>query len=140
MTAEDIVQNIFIQIWQQEKLNKIHHPERFLLRSVKFKCIDYLRTKRHKNLVDLSHIEHPNLQIPSEITEEDIDPLLHYFAAKLPIKTRQVFLKSRVDGKTYKVIAQEMNITVKTVENQMGRALRHMRELLKEHNFLSLLF
>ena len=137
MTAEDLVQNLFIQLWQQKKMDSIQNMEGFLLRATKFKCIDYLRSKKKKQTIELSEIENPSFQTPSEIGEEDIDPLLHYFAAKLPPKTQQVFLKSREDGMTYKDIAADMDISVKTVENQMGRALRKMRALLKEHHFLS---
>ena len=138
MTAEDLVQNLFIQLWQNNKLDTIENPERFLLKATKFKCIDFLRSNKNKQTVELSEIEKPDYQTPSEISEADIDPLLHYFAAKLPPKTQMVFLKSRKAGMTYKEIAADMNISVKTVENQMGRALRQMKMLLKEHYFLSL--
>ena len=73
------------------------------------------------------------------VEEEDIEPILHYFTAKLPPKTREVFLLSRKSGLTYNEIAAELEISAKTVENQMGRALRIMRELLKENEFLALL-
>jgi RNA polymerase sigma-70 factor (ECF subfamily) len=73
------------------------------------------------------------------LNEEDIIPLLHYFAAQLPQKTKEVFLLSRTNNLTYKEIAQEMNISIKTVENQMGRALRMMRQLLKDQKYLSLM-
>ena len=125
-----------------EKLQQIKQQERFLLKATKFKCIDYLRTsKRIQTLpIDTVWTETAATAPPSVIKEEEIEPLLHYFAAKLPPKTRAVFLKSRKSGMTYKEIADEMNISVKTVENQMRRALKQMRVLLKEHNFLSLLF
>ena len=124
----------------KKKIDDIQNIEPFLLRATKFKCIDYLRTKKNKYIIDLSEIQNPSFQTPSEIGEEDIDPLLHYFAAKLPPKTRHVFLKSRENGMTYKEIASDMNISVKTVENQMGRALRQMRSILKQHHILSLFF
>lgn len=140
VAAEDVVQNLFIQLWENKKLQSIEQPERFLLKATKFKCIDYLRTSKTSNIVALDGFEEMSDQPQSEIAEEDVEPLLHYFASKLPPKTRAVFLKSRKEGMTYKEIADEMNISVKTVENQMGRALKQMKSLLKEHNFLSLIF
>jgi RNA polymerase sigma-70 factor (ECF subfamily) len=75
----------------------------------------------------------------SDISEEEIEPLLHYFAAKLPPKTREVFLLSRQSQLSYKEIAERMQISVKTVEGHMARALREMRQMLKAQNFFSLL-
>lgn len=139
-TAEDIVQNLFVQLWENNIFQSIEQPERFLLKATKFKCIDYFRTSKTTNVVALEGFEEIPDQPQSDITEEDIEPLLNYFASKLPPKTRAVFLKSRKKGMTYKEIATEMDISVKTVENQMGQALRQMKSLLKEHNFLSLIF
>jgi len=141
VAAEDLVQNLFIQLWQNNKFQKVKHVDRFLLKATKFKCIDYLRSNKKLRFIPLEDqlLEPSHAQFPTEIREEDIDPLFHYYTSKLPPKTREVFLKSR-SGMTYREIAEEMDISVKTVENQMGRALRQMRNLLKEHNLLALLF
>ncbi|TKG91996.1 RNA polymerase sigma-70 factor [Puteibacter caeruleilacunae] len=137
-TAEDIVQNLFIELWEKNTIEQIDIPERFLLRSVKFKCIDFLR--QHKSTVDYSLIPELSTEEPQDLNEEDIDPLLHYFAAKLPPKTRQVFMMSRMNNLTYAEIAKELDISQKTVENQMSRALKTLRKLLKENDLLSLFF
>jgi RNA polymerase sigma-70 factor (ECF subfamily) len=139
--SEDIVQNLFIQLWENNKLESVEKLEPFLLRSVKFKCIDYLRTKQTRNEVSFDEMENSQFVQTTDpnLNEEDIIPLLHYFAAQLPQKTKEVFLLSRTNNLTYKEIAQEMNISIKTVENQMGRALRMMRQLLKDQKYLSLM-
>ena len=49
MVAEDIVQNLFIQLWHTQKLEEISYIEPYLLRATKFKSIDYLRTKNYQN-------------------------------------------------------------------------------------------
>jgi RNA polymerase sigma-70 factor (ECF subfamily) len=137
--AEEIVQNLFVEFWEKQKLAEIENVERYLLRSVKFKCFDYFRGKKPAIVQIPENIESGGNDIEG-ISESEVEPLLHYFAAKLPPKTREVFLLSRKSGLTYKEIANELNISVKTVENQMGRALRIMKVLLKENHFLSLLF
>jgi len=134
--AEDIVQALFIQLWENKKLEKVEKIERFLLRAVKFKSIDYLRTKKVTTEVLIEEIE--DNQNIGELKEEEIEPLLHYYASKLPTKTREVFLLSRKSGLSYKEIAEEQGISVKTVENQMGKALKTMRKLLKEQDYLLL--
>ena len=134
--AEDIVQDLFVQLWENEKLENIENTERFLLRATKYKCIDYLRTKRINIEISLENLPEIIYTEDKDINEEDIEPLLYYYTSKLPPKTREVFLLSRKSGLTYKEIANDLNISVKTVENQMSRALRIMRELLKDNELL----
>ena len=135
--AEEIVQNLFIQLWEKNTFRSIESPERYLIRSVKFKCIDYLRAENPAAFTD--KYTDISTEEPAELQEADIEPLLHYFAAKLPPKTREVFLLSRKSGLSYNEIAEELDISPKTVENQMSRALRMMKNLLKENDYLSLL-
>ena len=136
--AEDIVQSLFIQLWEKDKITNIKNYQHFLLRATKYKCIDYLRTKRIESNIKIEDISDIIKTEYHQIQEEDIEPLLHYFASKLPPKTREVFLLSRKSKLTYREIAEELNLSIKTVENQMGRALRMMRKLLKENDFLML--
>jgi len=137
--GEDIVQSLFIQLWENKKILSIEQPEKYLLRSTKFKCIDYLRKKEtfpeisEDTIADIESFE------STDLTEQDIEPLVLYFAAKLPPQTREVFLLSRTSGLTYKEIAEEKNVSVKTVESHMGKALKTMRTLLKEHDFYAFL-
>ena len=135
-SAEDIVQNLFIQLWENNRLNDVVNTEHFLLKAVKFKCIDYLRTKKAGRVISLDNIEDAALISTNDLKYEDIEPLFYYFAAKLPPKTREVFLLSRKSGMTYKEIAEELDISVKTVENQMGRALRILKMILKDQKII----
>lgn len=139
-TAEDIVQAVFIQLWENNKITQLRDPEIYLLKCVKYKCLDYLKSPKRKkeiftdSLPDIHQSEIPTLR------EEDIPSMLHFFAAKLPPKMQRVFLLSRQEGMSYKEIAKELNISVKTVENQMGSALKKMRLLLQKYNYLPFFF
>lgn len=136
-TAEDLVQTVFIQLWQNGKLMDIQEPRPFLLKCVKYKCIDFLRSQKRNKEVLLKELpELDNFQ--ESLPEEDTAAMLNYFAAMLPSKMQRIFLMSRTQGMTYKQIAQELNISQKTVENQMGTALKKLRVLLKKHKYLSL--
>lgn len=133
--AEDIVQELFVHLWEKDKLKNIENPEKFLLRSVKFKCIDFLR-KKNKETVEINIDLHKDITTETlMLNEEDIEPLLYYFASKLPPKTKEVFLLSRKSGLTYAQIAKELDISIKTVETHISKALSIMRSLLKEHDF-----
>lgn len=137
--AKDIVQSVFIQLWENQKIGQLKNPAPYLLKCVKYKCIDYLKQPSRKReiltdtLLDIRKEEFQSLQ------EADILPMLHFFVDQLPKKMRQVFLMSRQQEMTYKEIAVELNISVKTVENQMGTALKKLRILLKEHHYLPVL-
>ncbi|MEM8567578.1 MAG: RNA polymerase sigma-70 factor [Bacteroidota bacterium] len=134
--AEDLVQRLFVQLWEKQMLHKVENKPKYLIRSTKFKCIDYLRSRKIHSL-PLESIPEPVAE-EIHLEEDDIIPLLHFFASSLPPKTKQVFLLSRIDGYSNQEIAEELNISVKTVENQMTRALKHLRKILKEHHYLSL--
>jgi len=134
--AEDIVQSVFIQLWENEKIFQLDAPEPYLVKCVRYKCIDYLKRPSRKKEVLIENLPDTRIEEVQALKEEDIVPMLHYFADKLPPKMRKVFLMSRTQGLTYKEIAEELNISVKTVENQMGTALRKLRKLLQQHHYL----
>lgn len=137
--SEDVVQSVFIQLWEKDVLTKLDNPHSYLLRCVKHKSIDYLRgSKRSK---ELSFDTLPDLQSTeiTSITEQDIKPLVSYFAAQLPPKMQRVFLLSRNKQMSYAQISEKLEISIKTVENHMGSALKKLRQLLKEHHYLSMI-
>lgn len=128
--AEDLVQTLFMQLWENKKYKEVQSIENYLIKSLKFKCIDYLRTHKKYQIETLDPTL--NLSAPqSLLKEEEILPLLHFYAALLPPKTREVFLLSREKGMRYQDIADTLDISIKTVENQMSRALSILRKVLK---------
>ena len=138
-TSEDIVQTVFIQLWENEKLLSLQDPAPYLLRCVKYKCLDYLKSSDRRNEVLMQALPEINSEEQQELREEDIEATLHYFASQLPRRMQEVFLLSRTEGKSYKEISEELEISIKTVENTMGAALKKLRDLLKKHQYLPLL-
>lgn len=130
--AQDVVQTAFVNAWEKrEQLMDSEHPERWLLRVVKNKSIDRLR--KGKRLVEMEEemLEQPDTSTNEEDSKADLLNHAYWAISQLPEKTRAVFLLSRQQGLTYKEIAEEMGISPKTVENQMSRALRLLREALQ---------
>ena len=76
------------------------------------------------------------LEEPSDETMEaqELKTLLYDEIYRLPTKCRQIFLFSRQEGMTYAEIANQLNISVKTVENQISIALKRLRKRLRDHN------
>lgn len=138
-TAEDIVQNVFIQLWENEKIYELVDPQTFLKKCVKYKCIDYSRSKKSRKEIPSEILPELMKSEREELKEEDVQATLQMFASQLPPKMQKVFLMSRVQGMSYAEIAAEQGVSVKTVENQMGVALKKMRGLLRKHGYLSVL-
>ena len=135
--AENIVQDVFFFFWEKREVLDIQISlVSFLFALVKNKSLDYLR---HKVIADeykqelsakLTALELLNYSFTSD---EEIEQILMTAINKLPERCRQVFLKSRIEGKKNREIANELNLTVSTVENQMTIALRKLRVELKDY-------
>ncbi|MCG8576939.1 MAG: RNA polymerase sigma-70 factor [Flavobacteriales bacterium] len=140
--AEDIVQTIFVDFWNKPNKDDIEAKlDNYLIRAVKFKCIDLQRKVAVKRKYEAEAI-HTAVLVEEDKEEENpnLKDILHLAIAQLPEKTREVFVMSKLDGLSYKEIAEHMGISPKTVENQMGRAFKHLREKLKSHKDLLVLF
>lgn len=128
------MQNLFVKLFENDALDNADNVEAYLLRAVKYKCIDFLRRAKTDRENGPTPFGVEQADYIYEIGEEDIEPLFYYYTAKLPPKTRSVFLMSREGGLTYREIAENLAISVKTVEKQMSRALSKLREFLKEQH------
>lgn len=142
-TCEDVVQEVFFRIWKNRKLLEIKSSTRnYLITNVKNSCIDYLRRKDVEQTYimtqtdKLSENEHSDELYTVKELEETINKSL----TKLPDKIREVFEMSRFEGLTYAEIAAEKNISVKTVEAYMTRALKILRVELKDYLPFVILF
>lgn len=142
--SEDVVQDILFDFWEKRNDLSIepNKYENYLIRSVKFKCIDIHRQKKvvRKYEAEIIH-ENNAIEDNSEKEIPDYKAILIKAIDELPEKTKQVFIMSKIEGLKYQEIADSQGISIKTVENQMGRALKHLRLILKnEQVFTFLMF
>ena len=139
--AEDIVQGVFVDFWNKSDKESITAQfENYLIRSVKFKCIDFHRKEVVKRKYEEVAI-HEQSHFDEEDNEENpaLKDLISLSISQLPEKTREVFKLSKLEGMSYKEIAEQLKISPKTVENQMGRAFKMLREKLKNYKDLLIL-
>lgn len=135
-TCEDIVQDTFLKIWKnRKKLDITTSTRNFLITTVRNSCIDYLRKKESESRYHefkLNNEEH--LYDPNDIlTLTELESMVNTALEKLPENIRKTFIKSRFENKTYREIAEESEISIKTVESYMTRALKTLREDLKDY-------
>lgn len=133
--AEDIVQNVFVKIWQNfEKVEHIGNLKPYLHKAVKNSSLNYLRdhhqVEKNKISIDSISIEE---QEDNNI-EADNDALIskvHHAVDKLPGKWREAFILSKYEKLKYYEIAEKMKISDKTVEKYISKALTLLRHELK---------
>ncbi|MCJ8209023.1 RNA polymerase sigma-70 factor [Mucilaginibacter sp. RS28] len=131
--CEDLVQELFIDLWVKRHQLKINSLEWYLKVAIKNRVLMYLRTKRAE--LDISAIEllAEKYGADSQLLRNDINRVLDENVASLPEKCRQIFKLSRTQYLSNKEIASMLNISVKTVENQITIALRHLRAGLSDY-------
>ena len=137
--AEDAVQDVFIKMWQKkDTIGGLENVKAYLFTATKNKCFEYLRKLKLER--KLSEENESRLEMSSSINIDDetdkyvLKEKLFNSIRQLPPKCRDVFTMSKINGLTYSEIADELGISPKTVENQMGRALRLLREIMKTKN------
>lgn len=135
--AEEVVQQVFINIWDKRENIFIDTSfQSYVYRAVNNTCLNKIKQRKVYSL----HHENIKQELPKSIdsTSENIlsDELrgaINDAVDMLPEQCRLVFQMSRFEGKKHQEIADELELSIKTVENQIGKALKHMREHLREY-------
>lgn len=136
--AEEIVQDMFFKLWQNHKnINIPVAVKSYLYASVKNAVLNIIKHEKVKAAyIKEKQIQEYNLD-SSEIMEnaESLSNISNAIE-QLPQKRREIFILCKLDGLKYKEIAEKLDISIKTVENQMGEALRFLREKLSDKEFI----
>ncbi|MDO9153346.1 MAG: RNA polymerase sigma-70 factor [Paludibacter sp.] len=134
--CEDIVQNIFLKLWNnREHLIIDTSLKSFLLRSVQNSCLDELK---HQSVVrvheayTIAFEPFDDLNTEHYVLYSDLQLQFAEALLKLPDTCREVFEMNRIEGFKYKEIAQKLKISERTVEVRIGKALMLLRKHLKE--------
>jgi len=130
--AEETVQDIFFQIWKKhEQLNIVKNVKAYLYQSVKNACLQIFKHKVvEKKYMDSLKIEgSKEAYLPDdELESHEIQEKIERVIQSLPERCRDIFLLNRFEGLKYQEIADRLAISIKTVEANMGRALKVFRE------------
>ena len=139
--AEEIIQNVFIALWE----NRIMLNESFPIQNYLYKVtINHIYNYFKHQLVQRRYVEKMKLESTDEdldtlrgIITNDLDKVVNRFISELPIKQQVIFKLSRIEGLCHSEIAQRLGQSVRTVENQIYRAMKHIRERMNQESILT---
>lgn len=141
--AEELVQEVFVIVWENRQMLKSELSFKSYLFTI---ALNKIRKHFNQKATSLRYIE--TLNYESEVTDsqliqdnyESVLQQINLIIEQMPQRRREIFVKSKLEGKSSKEIAIELDITTGTVDNQVSDALRFIRSQLKKENIALLLF
>jgi RNA polymerase sigma-70 factor (ECF subfamily) len=136
--AEEIVSDLFVKCWKNRKdLAKVINPETYLFVAVKNQSLNYLKKFSHIHLVQIEstdRVEFINTYDPEkELELKELHFLLDQAISTLPQQARIIFKLIREDGMKYKEVAEILNISPRTVQTQLFRAIKKLSIILANY-------
>lgn len=131
--SEDIVQEFFVNLWQKHHILPIIDAiGPYLRRGVRNRSLNYLRDQKRVPSGDgeMPELSSDHNAASAELELAELQQAVNQAIDALPERCRLVYVLSKIEGLSQKEIAANLDISVKTVENQMGRAYRFLREYL----------
>lgn len=140
--AEELVQEVFVKVWENRQSLKTEHSFKSYLFTI---ALNQIRKYFNKKSVSLRYLE--SLQQEPEFSDysvtEDYESILQKLNSiieQMPSRRKEIFIKSKLEGKSAKEVAAELNISPGTVDNQVSEALRFLRSQFKTESLELLLF
>ena len=135
--AEEIVQSTFLNVWEKRDNLSIHtgvKPYLYaMVRNASLNVLKHEKIKQQHVTMEMAVAERSVESVTRTVMASELETKIYNAMDKLPEQCRLVFKLSRFEELKYSEIAEQLNISIKTVENQMGKALKIMRDQLKDY-------
>ncbi|MBH8558894.1 RNA polymerase sigma-70 factor [Hymenobacter negativus] len=132
--AEEIVQECFLKIWEKREQLRDDVPlKAYLFTTAHNAILNQLRRQQQRNRFQTYTAGLAPGQVGNEVEFSELESLYQAALEQLPPKRREIFILSRQQGLSYPEIAQQLNLSVKTVEAQMTQALKFLRGYFQAH-------
>jgi RNA polymerase sigma-70 factor (ECF subfamily) len=142
--AEDIVQQLFVNLWnKKETIDVSASLKSYLYKAVYNSSLNRIRQETVKESYATHAGRSSDQYAPDaaqQVAVKEVSREIEKAISELPEQCRLIFRMSRFEQLKYQQIADQLELSVKTVENQMGKALKHMRERLKGYMMLIALY
>lgn len=141
--SEEIVQSFFLKLWENRtKITISTSVKSYLFSSVRNRCLNHIKHQKIKQVYQTEVLNAPaeENQSSNYFMEIDLVEKINKSIDSLPPRRKEIFILSREHGLKYREIANQLGISIKTVETQMGQALKDLREQLKDFKHLLISF
>lgn len=139
MEAEELATDIFVRVWEKrEEIDFSLSLKAYLFQSARNRAFNFIRDRKEKVPLDfLEELSDSGSSQEEELELKELQRLIEEAVCHLPNKCQAIFRKSREENKTYQEIAEELNISTKTIEAQIGIAIKRIKEFLgKQYYYL----
>ncbi len=134
--SEEVVQQLFIQLWEKREAMEISTSiQAYLYRAIRNSCLNKIKHNKVRRLYteEVTALARTSEPTSSISLQNELQDQIKQAIEGLPEQCRIIFKLSRFEELKYSEIAEQLGLSIKTVENQMGKALRVMREKLKDY-------
>ena len=137
-TAAEIVHDVFLSVWERRQVLKLEGElENYLVRAVKLSSLEHLRTtmihQKHLDGIAYTQKDLTNLT-EDQIAFDELSERINLLTSGLPAQCKQVFSLSREKGLSNKSVAISLNISEKTVEAHLSKALKYLKDHLRDYS------
>lgn len=143
--AKDIVQDIWLNLWQKRKSYNIKNFESYIFKSVNYGCFKYLRDNKF-NTTQIRAIESLQFIVASDVDNQhsldETQLVIETSLQSLPPRCQEIFRLSRMEAASNDQIASQLGISKRSVENQMSIALKAIRQnlIIAQSSIISFFF
>jgi RNA polymerase sigma-70 factor, ECF subfamily len=142
--SEEIVQDIFVRFWENKNSLGIEKSMRaYLFKSVRNSCLNFIKHRQIEESYKQFNAEERDagsFGLDEEYEGDELELKIRKAIDMLPPERKKIFIMCRFEGMRYKEIADKTGISVKTVENQMGKAAKFLKEELSDYFPVILIF
>lgn len=140
--AEEIIQELFTYLWcKRKEIEIVHSFSTYMNVALKYKVFNYVRKEINKNkyIDSVKQIQTFNYAVDESVLYNELNAVIEKEINNLPERCKQVFQLSRNENLTLKEIALKLDISISTVEKQVSKALKILRNNLKDYIAISLI-
>lgn len=141
--SKDVLQELFVDLWEKRKVLDIRTNIRgYLFTALKHRIINQIKSeavRENYERMTIQFYETNSLATDHQISRNDLETEIGKQMKRLPNRCREVFELSRIEHMSHREISERLNISPKTVENHIGRALKILRTYLKQIVCISLI-
>ncbi len=140
-TAEEVVQDLFVNFWEKRHdLELKVSIKAYLYRAVYNNCIHASRKEKLHDSSELTLVNELTEDFNDILETSELEARIYGLIEELPTECKRIFKLSRFEELKYKEIARQLQISIKTVETQMSRALKFLRKHMSDYIKLLILF